>query len=160
MIYEKKVVFLHRIRKHLRMYQPNIRKSNDKEQIFCDWRQKFVRLTPEEWVRQQFLHNLVDTFDYPKNLIAVEAPIQVGDVSKRCDAVVYNKNLQPICLIEFKKETVNLTQKVFDQVAVYNRKLNVSTLILSNGKQTIVAKFTNEGYEFLTNIPQWNQLSN
>lgn len=139
-------------------YLPNLRNFEQKQQIFCDWRQKFVRLTPEEWVRQNFLHSLVDSYNYPKNLIAVEAQIQVGDVVKRCDAVVYNLALQPICLIEFKKESINLTQKVFDQVAVYNRKLNVSNLIISNGKQTIAARFTENGYEFLTSIPQWNQL--
>ena len=60
---------------------------NGKEQIFCDWRHRWVRLTPEEWVRQQLLHRMVEQLGYPASLIAVEVAITVGEVHKRCDAV-------------------------------------------------------------------------
>lgn len=118
-----------------------------------------MRLTPEEWVRQYFLHMLVDEMSYPKDLMAVEAAITVGEVKKRCDAIVYSKELKPLCIIEFKQENVELTQQVFDQVAVYNRNLNVGHLILSNGKGYIAARFTQTGYEFLTNIPSYEELN-
>lgn len=111
--------------------------NNGKEQIFCEWRKRWVRLTPEEWVRQQLLHRLVEQYGYPAARIAVETAIMVGEAKKRCDAVVYDHAMQPLVLIECKAETVPLTQKTLDQAITYNRKLHVPYLLLSNGVQTI-----------------------
>ena len=110
---------------------------NNKEQIFCEWRHRWVRLTPEEWVRQQLLHRLVEQLEYPMSLIAVEQAITVGEAHKRCDAVVYDNTLQPLMIIECKAESVPLTQKTLDQAITYNRKLNVPHLLLYNGIQAI-----------------------
>ncbi len=137
---------------------PRIRTDNGKQQIFCDWRHKFVRLTPEEKVRQLFLHMLVEEYSYPQSLIAVEHPIKVADVQKRCDAVVFTGKLQPVAIIEFKAETIPITQKVFDQIAVYNRKLGVPFLFISNGKTTHVCRLNNDEPQFLTTIPQYKEL--
>ena len=128
---------------------------NGKEQIFCEWRKRWVRLTPEEWVRQQLLHRLVEQLGYPTSLIAVEAPIKVGEVQKRCDAIVYNSAMQPLILIECKAETVSLTQKTLDQAITYNRKLNVPYLLLCNGVQTIFINGTNSNP---TGIPRYTDL--
>lgn len=136
------------------------RVRDNKEQVFCAWRRRFVRLTPEEWVRQQMLEILEKQYGYPHSLIAVEAPIKVGELQKRCDAIVYNKALKPLMLIEFKAETVPLSQSVLDQAAVYNRELHVPYLLLSNGKQSIVAHVLQKQYEYLNDIPSWNQLLN
>lgn len=122
-----------------------------KEQIYCAWRKKKVCLTPEEWVRQAFLHRLVDEFGYPTNLIAVEVPLQ----GKRADAIVYTQDLHPLVLLEFKAETVPLTQKVLDQIAVYNRQLHVPYLILHNGPQTIVARVSDSAITYLPAIPHY-----
>lgn len=110
---------------------------NNKEQIFCEWRHRWVRLTPEEWVRQQLLHRLVEQYGYPASLVAVETAITVGEAHKRCDAVVYDNTLQPLMIIECKAESVPLTQKTLDQAITYNRKLNVPHLLLYNGIQAI-----------------------
>ena len=96
-----------------------------------------MRLTPEEWVRQQLLHFLVEQLDFPASLMAVEQAITVGAANKRCDAVVYDRTMQPLVLIECKAETVTLTQKTLDQAVTYNRKLNVPYLLLYNGPQMI-----------------------
>jgi type I site-specific restriction endonuclease len=129
--------------------------DNGKEQVFCEWRHKWVRLTPEEWVRQQLLHRLVDELDYPASLIAVEQAITVGEVHKRCDAVVYDRMMQPLLLIECKAETVPLTQKTLDQAITYNRKLNVPYLVLYNGPQTICVHGNNT---YTTGIPRYPDL--
>ena len=113
---------------------------NGKEQIFCEWRHRWVRLTPEEWVRQQLLHRLVEQFGYPASLIAVETAFMTGNKNYRADAVVYNNALQPILLIECKAENVPLTQKTLDQAVTYNRLLNVPYLLLHNGVQTLTVK--------------------
>jgi len=126
---------------------------NGKEQIFCDWRHKWVRLTPEEWVRQQLLHQLVEQLEYPASLIAVEAAITIGEVSKRCDAVVYDRTMQPLLLIECKAETVPLTQKTLDQAVTYNRKLNVPYVLLCNGVQTIFINGTNSNSSGIPRYP-------
>ena len=131
---------------------------NNKEQIFCEWRRQWVRLTPEEWVRQRFLHLLVEKYNYPMPLIGVEIPISVGDAQKRCDAVIYTRQMQPLALLEFKAESVPLTQKVLDQAVTYNRTLSVPFLILHNGPQTIIACVNNHEIQYTHSIPTWEQL--
>lgn len=116
--------------------------------------------TPEESVRQSCLRALVEQYAYPQSLIGVEVPIKVGaGVEKRCDAVVYSPALQPLMLLEFKAEQVAITQAVLDQAAVYNTTVHAPYLILSNGKQTVVAQIdADRNISFLTQIPTWNQL--
>ena len=135
--------------------------------IFCPFRRKYVAATPEENVRQTFLHALVEQFGYPQSLIGVEVPIAVGaGVDKRCDAVVYSRSLQPLMLIEFKAPEVAITQTTLDQAAVYNTTVHAPYLILANGKQTVVARIDKQSTEgeqteqiqFLNHIPSWNQL--
>ena len=131
-----------------------------KSQIYCPFRRKYVAATPEEYVRQTFLRALVEQYGYPQSLIGVEVPIAVGaGVEKRCDAVVYTKNLQPLMLLEFKAEHVTLTTEVLDQAAVYNTTVHAPYLILANGKQTVVAHINEQRQiTFLDHIPAWNQL--
>ena len=123
---------------------------NGKEQVFCEWRHRWVRLTPEEWVRQQLLHRLVEQLGYPVSLIAVEVPLEnqkseiINHKLHRADAVVYTTTMQPLMLIECKAETVPLTQKTLDQAVTYNRKLNVPYLMLHNGPQTIFLELKGE----------------
>jgi hypothetical protein len=119
--------------------------NQNKEQIFCEWRKRWVRLTPEEWVRQQLLSRMVAELEYPSSFIAVEQAIAVGEVKKRCDAVVYDRSMRPILLIECKAETVPLTQKTLDQALTYNRKLNVPNLLLHNGPQSIFVTLNLDG---------------
>ena len=129
-------------------------------QLYCPFRRKYVAATPEEYVRQTFLRALVEQYGYPQSLIGVEVPIAVGaGVEKRCDAVVYTNNLQPLMLLEFKAEHVALTTEVLDQAAVYNTTVHAPYLILANGKQTVVAHINEQRQiTFLDHIPAWNQL--
>ncbi len=128
---------------------------NGKEQIFCDWRHRWVRLTPEEWVRQQLLHHLTEQLDYPASRLAVEQAIMVGEAKKRCDAIVYDEALLPLMVIECKAETVPLTQKTLDQAITYNRKLNVPYLLLYNGPQTICVHGNNH---YSSGLPRYADL--
>ena len=128
---------------------------NNKEQIFCEWRHRWVRLTPEEWVRQQLLHRMVEQSDYPAALMAVEKAITVGDAKKRCDIIIYDRSMAPLMLVECKAETVPLTQKTLDQAITYNRKLNVPYVLLTNGAQTICIDGTNT---YITGLPRYADL--
>ena len=137
----------------------HIRTQNGKQYVLCAWRRRYVRLTPEELVRQTTLQLLVDEFGYPHNLIAVEVPIEVVGVQKRCDAIVYNRQMQPLMLIEFKAPSVHLTQEVFDQAAIYNHTLHVPLLMLCNGRESIVAQVQPNQYQFIGHIPAYETLT-
>ena len=138
----------------------NIRTQNDKQYVLCAWRRKYVRLTPEELVRQTTLQLLEDQYGFPHGLIGVEVPIEVAGLKKRCDAIVYNQQMQPLMLLEFKAPTVPLTQEVFDQAAIYNRHLQVPYLMLCNGQNSVVAQVLESQYQFLPAIPIYSKLLN
>jgi hypothetical protein len=115
-------------------YHFNIRTNQaGKNEIFDDFRKKFVIVTPEEWVRQNFLRYLKEEKQYPAMLMSIEKGIIVNNMKKRFDAVIHNRNGKAIMLIEFKSPSVKLSQKVMDQVSRYNLSLNVNYLIISNG---------------------------
>ena len=138
----------------------NIRTQNGKQYVLCAWRRKYVRLTPEELVRQTTLQLLEDEYGFPHGLVGVEVPIEVAGLKKRCDAIVYNQQMQPLMLLEFKAPTVPLTQEVFDQAAIYNRHLQVPYLMLCNGQNSIVAQVLESQYQFLPAIPIYSKLLN
>ncbi len=135
-----------------------IRTQNGKQYVLCAWRRRFVRLTPEELVRQTTLQLLVEHYAYPHHLIAVEVPIDVAGKTKRCDAIVYDQHMQALMLIEFKAPSVALSQEVFDQAAVYNYRLNVPYLMLCNGVNSIIAKIQDQQRVFLACIPTYSEL--
>ncbi len=135
---------------------------NNKEQIFCDWRHRWVRLTPEEWIRQQLLHRLVEQLDFPTSRIAVEVPVETITNNQspitnhqRCDAVIYDQQMQPLLIIECKAESVPLTQKTLDQAITYNRKLNVPYLLLYNGAQSYLVHGNNI---YTSGLPRYSDL--
>jgi hypothetical protein len=128
--------------------------------IFDFIRKRYVALTPEEWVRQNFLKYLVNEKKYPQSLILIEQTLQVHRMKKRCDAVVYNNSGTPLMIIEFKKPEVSITQAVFDQIARYNIPLKVKYLMVSNGLQHFCSSidFETNNYWFLDNVPEYISL--
>lgn len=135
-------------------YSSLLRVSVAKKQILDPVRRKYVALTPEEWVRQNLVQHLL-ALGYPLGLIAVEQPITLNGLQKRCDIVVYNRQAAPCLIVECKAPQVAVTQKVFDQIAIYNIKLNVEYLIVSNGLQHFCCKVgqASHNVEFLTDFP-------
>lgn len=114
-------------------FEFKIKKENEKYQIFDRIRRTFVALTPEEWVRQNVVNHLIENLAYPANSIANEVSITYNKLKKRCDSIVYDDDFAPIVIAEYKAESVEITQTVFDQASVYNKKLNVPYLLISNG---------------------------
>ncbi len=123
--------------------------------IFDPLRKKMVALTPEEWVRQNFIRHLIVSLKYPEGLIAVEKNLVINHMKKRCDILVYNKHGHPVLLVECKAPQVQITQKTFDQIAVYNLKLNVKYLIVTNGLNHYCCQFDEKtlSYTFLETFP-------
>jgi hypothetical protein len=133
--------------------------SQKKTEIFDEFRKKYIVLTPEEWVRQQFLWYLIEVKKYPASLIALEKGLIINQLQKRFDAVVHNKIGLPIMLLEFKSPDIKLEQNVFDQIASYNMKLRVKYLLISNGLQHYCCSmnYENEKIIFLNEIPNYNE---
>lgn len=147
-------------RLNLPQYEIKITRQNGKPYILDTLRRKYVCLTPEEWVRQHFVHFLVDYKGYPQSLLANEVELRAGDKKLRCDSVLYNRAAQPVMIIEYKAPTIALTQRVFDQISVYNMLLHVDFLIVSNGLQHYCCRmdYENHTYTFLTDIPEYTQI--
>lgn len=134
-------------------YQPNIKEENDKEFIFDDIRKRWIMLTPEEWVRQNFLQYLVQIKKYPASLIAVEKEIKLGELKKRFDIVVYDSNTKPWMIVECKEMNVPLDKSVLDQVLRYNISLNVPYLIITNGRYCMALKLENNSMNEINALP-------
>jgi hypothetical protein len=113
--------------------QPKTRQRSGVNEIFDAIRKKWLVLTPEEWVRQNILQFLLLKKNYPTSLIAIEKEIRLGELKKRCDIVVYNRNFEPWMIIECKEMNVSLSQKTIEQVLRYHITLPAKFLIISNG---------------------------
>jgi hypothetical protein len=139
-------------------YEIKWREQDGRRQIFDFLRRKWVALTPEEWVRQHFVHFLIEQKGYPKGLLANEVELRVGEKKLRCDTLLYNKAMQPQMIIEYKAPEVEITQRVFDQISVYNHLLHVDFLVVSNGRQHYCCRMDYEkhSWEFLPEIPSYD----
>jgi hypothetical protein len=135
-------------------------KSEGKVFVWDVFRKKKLQLTPEEWVRQHFLHFLVNEKQVPMGLIASEYNIEVNKLNRRCDGVLFNRNSKPIAIIECKAPDVKLSENTFYQIAQYNFKLRVDWLILTNGLETIVAKINSETnkLDYFEEVPCFDQM--
>ncbi len=111
-------------------------------------------------MRQHFVHFLTEQKGYPPSLLANEVELRAGDKRLRCDSVLYNTAAQPVMIVEYKAPTVQLTQRVFDQITAYNMLLHVDYLIVSNGLQHYCCRMDYEKhtYTFLRDIPEYNEL--
>ena len=145
---------------NLPKFEIRVQRQKDKLTIFDFLRRRHVALTPEEWVRQHFTHFLVEHKGYPKGLLANEVELSVGDKSLRCDSVLYDRELHPQMIVEYKAPKIKLTQKVFQQIATYNLLLHVDYLVVSNGIEHHCVKmdYDNQKYLFLDDIPDYKNL--
>lgn len=128
--------------------------------VFDILRRKYVALTPEEWVRQHFVHFLIGHRHYPAALLANEVRLKVGEKDLRADSVLYDRQLRPRMIVEYKAPSVALTQKVFDQISVYNLLLHVDYLVVSNGLQSYCCRmdYEHQNYLFLKEIPYYEEI--
>ncbi|MDY3847820.1 MAG: type I restriction enzyme HsdR N-terminal domain-containing protein [Prevotella sp.] len=145
---------------NLPKYGIKIRKDGDRQMIFDDLRRKYVALTPEEWVRQHFVHYLIDHKGYPEGLLGNEIQLVVGAKKLRCDSVLYDRSLHPRMIMEYKAPNVNITQKTFDQIMTYNMLLHVDYLVVSNGLSHYCCHidYDNQKYLFLKDIPDYENI--
>jgi hypothetical protein len=108
-------------------------KEQDQVFVFDIIRKKNIVLTPEEWVRQHFIHFLVEHRAFPRSLFRVETGLQYDRLNKRSDIQVYNREGRIFMLVECKACTVPLNEQVLKQAAVYNKTLDAEWLVITNG---------------------------
>lgn len=138
-------------------FQPKIKNQADKEYIFDEIRKQWIMLTPEEWVRQNFLQYLIQVKKYPASLIAVEKEIQLADLIKRFDIVVYDRDTRPWMIIECKEMEVMLTDSVLNQALRYNITLNVPFIVITNGRHCFAFSANNGKLAALDALPEFER---
>lgn len=141
-------------------YATKVAVRDGKNTIWDIIRRKYVALTPEEWVRQHFVHFLVEHKGYPASLLANEVALTLNGTSRRCDTVLYDRTLSPRMIIEYKAPHIPITQKVFDQICRYNLVFRVDYLIVSNGFSHYCCRmdYARQSYQFLTDVPGYSEL--
>ncbi|MEO6327685.1 MAG: type I restriction enzyme HsdR N-terminal domain-containing protein [Ginsengibacter sp.] len=136
-------------------YEFKIRKEKNVEYIFDQLRKRWCVLSPEEWVRQNFLQYLTNLKKYPSSLIAIEKEISLGELKKRCDIVVYNRETLPWMIIECKGMNEPLNSKVLDQILRYHITLPATYLVITNGRYCFgFEKKTGHFYE-VAELPEY-----
>jgi len=141
-------------------YKFRIKQDKNSYLIYDEFRSKYVALTPEEWVRQNFVHYLVNELSFPGSRISIEMFLKDGTNIRRCDAVVFDRKLNPQVIVECKKPEIKISQKTFNQIGRYNISLKVKYLIVTNGLSHYFCELDdNKGtYTFFENIPDYNLL--
>lgn len=137
--------------------QLNVKQEGNKRHVFCAIRKKWLVLQPEEFVRQLLLHFFIGDMRYNRNRITVERGLTVNTQARRTDILIFDADMRPFMLVECKEPRVKLETSVFRQAATYNGPLRVPYLMVSNGRDSMVAEidYTNETYQFLDAVPEW-----
>jgi predicted type IV restriction endonuclease len=136
---------------------PSVKKEEGKVWIFDIIRKKYIVLTPEEWVRQHFVHYLIDQLKYPKSLFRIEGSLTYNKLQKRSDILIRDREGKPWMLVECKSPTIKLSQKAFNQVAVYNMTVGAKFLAVTNGMVHYCCEAAKAGEEvrFLNEFPEF-----
>ncbi|WP_163718041.1 type I restriction enzyme HsdR N-terminal domain-containing protein [Mangrovibacterium lignilyticum] len=148
------------IQLNLPTYSFRTKQVDAKTQIFDEIRKKYLVLTPEEWVRQNFIRYLVEEKKFPASLMAIETGLKLNQNQFRADLLVFGKLGKPLLIVEFKAPEVKITQKTFDQIARYNLTFEVPFLIVSNGMTHYCCQvdFDAKNYRFFQEVPSFSDL--
>lgn len=137
-------------------YNFKVKQEEGKEFIFDEFRKQWLRLTGEEWVRQNFLQYLLQILQYPATLIAVEKEIRLGELKKRFDILVYNRQHQPWLMVECKGMDIALNEEVLNQVLRYNIAVPVEYIVITNGSYCAGFHRSNGQLHVLSGLPTYD----
>ena len=122
---------------NLPSFDYTLKKENGRVFILDIIRKKYLVLTPEEWVRQHFVHYLIKELHYPRSLIKVEGGLRFNELQKRSDIVVFSREGAPWMVVECKAPDQKLSQRTLHQASVYNHSLQAKYLTVTNGMMHI-----------------------
>ena len=137
-------------------FKPRIRRQDQQEQIWDGIRRKWVLLTPEEWVRQHVIQYLLQVKGYPAALVAVEKSIRQGELNRRFDIVIYDRDHRPFLLVECKEMNVLLSSAVLEQALRYNISLQVPYLVITNGRECHAFDLQHDRLQELEDVPAFS----
>ncbi|MFO7940443.1 MAG: type I restriction enzyme HsdR N-terminal domain-containing protein [Bacteroidales bacterium] len=145
---------------NLPTYPIKIIQKEGKPYIFDIVRKKYLQLTPEEWVRQHWVHYLHFDKHYPLSLISVESGLRVNKNANRSDLLCYDRQGRKRVVVECKAPEVKITQKAFDQIARYNLTLKADYLVVTNGLTHYCCQIdlATGSYEFRQDVPDFPTL--
>jgi Type I restriction enzyme R protein N terminus (HSDR_N) len=145
---------------NLPTYSFNIKSEGERKFILDVIRRKYVFLTPEEWVRQNFIQYLAEEKQFPLSLMSIEKGFALNKLKRRYDILIYNRLALPFVLVECKAPDVKINNLTFDQIIRYNLSYKVKFLIVTNGLQHFCCKlnFEQNSHDFLKEIPDFNTL--
>lgn len=123
-------------------------------------RRKYVKLTPEEWVRQNFIQYLVNEGKYPLGLMGVEVMFRLNKLKRRVDILIHNRSGQPVMIVECKEPEVKIDDEVFNQIVNYNMAFKVPYIVVTNGIVHYACKIDHEQskWEYLLALPLYEDL--
>ncbi|MBX2876946.1 MAG: type I restriction enzyme HsdR N-terminal domain-containing protein [Saprospiraceae bacterium] len=138
-----------------RQQQLKVKSEEGNRYLFDPIRKKWLVIQPEELVRQLIILYLIEEKQYNKNRINIEMGLQVNELQKRCDILVYDQNMDPFLLVECKAPSVMINQATFRQIANYNLPLKVPYLLVTNGRVSYCCRmdYEEESYEFVKEVP-------
>ena len=141
-------------------YNFKLIKEKNKLKIFDNIRKLFVTLTPEEWVRQNYIMFLINEKKIPASHIIAESLLKVNKLNKRTDTIIYNKKMEPTILIEFKSPEIKIETTVFEQINIYNLALKLKYLVVTNGLTHYYCRinYLNNSVDFLNDLPLYEEL--
>jgi predicted type IV restriction endonuclease len=142
---------------NLPLFTPTLKKEEGKVWIFDIIRKKHIVLTPEEWVRQHFIHYMINELKYPKSLFRIEGSLTYNKLQKRSDILVRDRDGRPWMLVECKSPSIKLTQRAFNQIAVYNMTVGAKFIAVTNGMVHYCCEAAKAGEEtkFLNEFPSF-----
>jgi hypothetical protein len=145
---------------NLPTYEFRVDEREGKRVVYDPVRQTYVRLTPEEWVRQHFVQYLVQEQGVPAGLVAIEASFQYQGQPRRADIIAHDRQGEPLLLVECKAPRVSIGQDAFDQGAGYNLVLGAPFLVVTNGQTHYACRidFEERSYAFLDDLPRYAEM--
>lgn len=146
---------------NLPQFEYKIKNEDGKTFLFDIIRKKFVVLTPEEWVRQHFVHYLINYYKYPKSLIKIETGHRFNTLQKRSDIIIYDRQGKSLMVVECKSVLEKINSKTFYQVATYNMTIKAKYLAVTNGLKhyCYIVNYDDNKYTFLNEIPSFEDVN-
>jgi len=139
---------------------PTAKLKIENEKVWDILQKKYVNLTPEEWVRQNIIHFLIEEKGFSKNLMQSEYTVKYNGLNKRCDIVIFNRKILPQVIVECKAPHIKIDEETFFQIAKYYSSLKAPLLFMSNGIQHVFALINNSENKinFLQELPSQKEL--
>jgi hypothetical protein len=145
---------------NLPQYSFRISGKEGSEMILDPLRRKYVKLSPEEWVRQNFVQYLINEGKYPPGLLGIEVLFRFNKLKRRVDILVHDRSGKPVLIVECKSPEIEIDDKVFEQIATYNMSYKVPYLIVTNGMHHYACKIDHAAmkFDYLLVIPLYEDL--